>query len=219
MDTGFVSITRDRLQEAADLLAAAFDDYPSNNYILRAVPPGRRSRKLRRLYRLLVDTCRRHGKATGVLCGHSLAGVSLAYPPGTLPSTWQTVVRSFLDVLLLGPSYAWRYAQLDAHQGGHRRQWEVSQTHWYLLLLGVAPSAQGQGFGGRLLARLSEQAEDAREPCFLETERSKNVGIYRKYGYEVVAESEVARLGNLKIWHMRRPPQPGSTRSGEDRPD
>ncbi len=78
--------------------------------------------------------------------------------------------------------------------------------HWYLSLLGVHPSAQGQGFGSALLQPGLQAADRQGLPCYLETMTEADVRFCQKSGFEVVTQR---RLPNAApYWTMRRAPQP-----------
>ena len=81
----------------------------------------------------------------------------------------------------------------------------LPRPHWYLMLLGVEPSRQGQGIGGRLIApRLAEIAAQGL-PCYLETLTEIDVAFYRKHGFEAAREVELAP--GLRLWAMVRRPK------------
>lgn len=76
--------------------------------------------------------------------------------------------------------------------------------HWYLLLLGVEPAAQGTGLGEALMAPLFEEADVNRRAIYLETSTPSNLPYYRRHGFEVVGERRVP--GAHRYWGMARPP-------------
>jgi ribosomal protein S18 acetylase RimI-like enzyme len=78
--------------------------------------------------------------------------------------------------------------------------------HWYLLILGVEPDAQGQGMGGSLIAPILRRADDEGTPCFLNTHKPSNVAFYQRYGFTVVREEAVP--GRVpQLLNIRRQPQ------------
>ena len=87
----------------------------------------------------------------------------------------------------------------------HRKH--PKEPHHYLFVLGVEPSRQGQGVGRALLDALSARADDAKLPCYLETDTEDNVRFYRSAGYDVIDELRIASLGDLHMWCMRRAPR------------
>jgi ribosomal protein S18 acetylase RimI-like enzyme len=64
------------------------------------------------------------------------------------------------------------------------------EPHWYLPWLAVEPGRQGGGLGGRLLAHCLTIVDDSGLPAFLETPNPRNVGLYERHGFEVVAVTE-----------------------------
>ena len=58
----------------------------------------------------------------------------------------------------------------------------VAELAWYLSIVGVSPSAQGQGIGRRLLEPTLAEADDAGVDCYLETFDPRNPGFYQRLG-------------------------------------
>jgi ribosomal protein S18 acetylase RimI-like enzyme len=75
--------------------------------------------------------------------------------------------------------------------------------HWYLLILGVEPARQGQGLGSRLIAPKLEQVRSTGLPCYLETMTELDVAFYRKNGFQVAREADLAP-GGPHMWAMIR---------------
>jgi GNAT superfamily N-acetyltransferase len=80
----------------------------------------------------------------------------------------------------------------------------VPPEHWYLAVLGVEPARQGQGVGGALMQPVLAQADAQHWPCYLETQKERNVPFYRRHGFEVVVELEPQADGRPRLWTMRR---------------
>ena len=74
--------------------------------------------------------------------------------------------------------------------------------HVHLGPIGVAPEAQGQRIGSRLMTRYCEALEKAGEPGYLETDRPGNVAFYRRFGFETTQELPVIGVTN---YFMSRP--------------
>ena len=91
-----------------------------------------------------------------------------------------------------------------ANEWEHLHQQEASR-HWYLMILGVDPTAQGQGIGGSLMRPVFEEADQMGVPCYLETMTTENVAFYRKHGFDIVVEGTVGP--KLPYWTMRRLPR------------
>jgi ribosomal protein S18 acetylase RimI-like enzyme len=103
----------------------------------------------------------------------------------------------------LDPDALERFLRFTEHLGPlHHRH--MPGRHWYLMILGVDPAAQGRGLGGRLMAPILARADEDALPCYLETQKERNVPFYRKSGFEVVGETDVPEGPHL--WLMSRPP-------------
>jgi len=81
----------------------------------------------------------------------------------------------------------------------------MTEPHWYLWVLGVAPEARGRGIGRALLRPILERADVEGVPCYLETQTAGNVVFYRKSGFDVIAE-EREPVAELPLWFMVRRP-------------
>ena len=55
---------------------------------------------------------------------------------------------------------------------------------WYLSIIGIAPHAQGQGLGQRLLAPTLAEADAAGADCYLETFNTRNFRFYERVGFQ-----------------------------------
>jgi ribosomal protein S18 acetylase RimI-like enzyme len=69
--------------------------------------------------------------------------------------------------------------------------------HWYLSVLGVEPSLQGHGFGGRLLDALLSMAAAESAPLYLESDREESVRFYRGRRLEDRVET---RVHGVRCW-------------------
>jgi ribosomal protein S18 acetylase RimI-like enzyme len=121
-----------------------------------------------------------------------LEGVAAWLPPGKAPlGGWQIIRSVPLSILFRfarqGAGRMWAYGRYIDNL--HRKL--VPYPHWYLQIIGVAPTHQGQGFSSRLLRPVLERIDRERMPCFLETNTGKNVTIYRRFGFEVVSEDKI----------------------------
>jgi len=68
---------------------------------------------------------------------------------------------------------------------------EPLSQHWHLGPIGVLPSHQGLGIGSILMERFCKEVDACQAKAYLETDLDKNVRFYEKFGFKVVAESEI----------------------------
>jgi ribosomal protein S18 acetylase RimI-like enzyme len=77
--------------------------------------------------------------------------------------------------------------------------------HWVLYALGVEPSEQGEGHGGRLLRSMLYRIDEEGLPCYADTADERNVSLYERFGFRVVLETELPDA-RLPWWAMIRSP-------------
>jgi ribosomal protein S18 acetylase RimI-like enzyme len=101
-----------------------------------------------------------------------------------------------------------------ARMGANAERLHPTERHWNLETMGIAPAAQGQGIGSRLIAPGLARADAQRLACYLTTGRAENLRFYRRFGFRVVAEGLALVPGGPTAWGMRRPPADGSEGGG-----
>jgi len=79
----------------------------------------------------------------------------------------------------------------------------VPPEHWYLMVLGVEPARQGHGIGSALMQPILAKADGDHVPCYLETQKARNVPLYQRHGFVVLKELDLPD-GGPHIWTMRR---------------
>ena len=104
---------------------------------------------------------------------------------------------------LTGWSRFWRLLQLREAMD---RRHPMDRPHAYLWFLGVTPQAQGHGVGSRLLKSKTDRLDAEGRAAFLETATTRNVALYRRHGFEVVAEYRPSADGPMN-WAMWRDPR------------
>jgi ribosomal protein S18 acetylase RimI-like enzyme len=77
----------------------------------------------------------------------------------------------------------------------------------YLQALGVAPAAQGQGIGSRLLTDQLTRSDAAAETVYLETGKPGNVAWYEARGFALVAPGGPLYPDGPPMWRMHRTPR------------
>jgi len=82
----------------------------------------------------------------------------------------------------------------------------IEDHYWYLSILAVDKSYQGQGFGRQLIAPVLAEADKLGIPTFLETFTEVNLIFYGKLGYEVALEYVEPTLDKTCWVLIRQPP-------------
>jgi len=65
------------------------------------------------------------------------------------------------------------------------------ESHWYLPVIGVEPTAQGRGIGGILMREAVARCDEAQSLAYLESTNPRNISLYKRHGFEVVGEIRV----------------------------
>lgn len=77
-------------------------------------------------------------------------------------------------------------AMVLAQVGELMDQFHPKEPHWYLSMVGVDPSRQGQGLGAALLEAGLARCDAEGLPAYLESSSPRNVPLYERHGFEVV---------------------------------
>ena len=82
----------------------------------------------------------------------------------------------------------------------------VDDAAWYLSIVAVDPTAQGQGLGRKLLEPTIEEADRAGVTCYLETFSQRNLPFYQRLGFAAAARFTEPTTG-AGYTVMVRPPR------------
>jgi ribosomal protein S18 acetylase RimI-like enzyme len=197
-----VSLSEENLDGAARSLARAFQDDPLQIYVFpdpaeRAMLSPAHFAPLLRYGMMFGEVLTTEGKPLG-------AAVWL--PPEGWEVTPERAAAAGFDDLpnIIGEEASERFfSALGAIDPYHHR--DVPPAHWYVMVVGVAPEARGQGLGRALLEPIMNRADAAGLPCYLETAQPDNVAFYEYLGFKKMVEIVEPQSG-LKLWTFRRDP-------------
>lgn len=186
----------------ARVLCRSHAEYPAFRHLF----PDR-VRRLQVLRPFLTATTRdaaRHGRLDIARIDDRVVGAAVWMPPGSWPASPMRKLRMTpaLTVALLAAAGRARFwlrtgAALEADTG----------DGWYLVALGVDPSAQRLGVGGRLLAPVLALADADGAAVGLHTSDPANVAYYRRSGFTMARPLGELFPGGPAYLSMRRPPQ------------
>lgn len=178
----------------AGALARAFADDPLMAWLHGA--PARRAHRMPPFFSRLFDEC-----GAGAMRWTTDGGEAATLwhgPDEPRRSTWQRRGELIIWARLM----RWRLPRAIA-LGEAIGRTRPREPHWYLGIAGCDPSAQGTGRGGAVIRAGLERADAERLPVCLETAREENLGLYRRFGFEVTSEWTVR--DSPLVWSMTRP--------------
>jgi ribosomal protein S18 acetylase RimI-like enzyme len=201
-----VRLDASKIDEAADVLARAFFDYPIWPWM---VPDAEYRRELMPWFMRLSL---RWGllAAEAYTCGSPIRGVAIwemlperdaSLDDPELEAMWNSLPER------MGADGIARFQAMIDTQRPIREQESAGGPIWYLPWLGVDPEAQRSGIGSALLAHMFARADAARLRCVLETEEQANVAYYERHGFAVAATARLP-LDGPEFWTMVRGPSP-----------
>jgi GNAT superfamily N-acetyltransferase len=112
-------------------------------------------------------------------CTDDCAGAALWLPPGVGPDE-----ESLVALLQSSVRAADRDAVFAVFD--EMARYHPSEPHWYLPLIGVAPSRQGRGYGSALMEHALRRCDQEGLPAYLESSNPRNVPLYQRHGFEIM---------------------------------
>jgi GNAT superfamily N-acetyltransferase len=200
-DLRVVRLQDGREEEVGCMLARSFADDP----IFAFVEPERAAR-VAFLEEFMAALSRRsHRLATAYVTEPELAGVSLWKTPDLRRLSAEQLRMTGLDRVgeWLAPASVDRFdAIFDAIDEALERA--SPEPVWYLGVLGVDPTWQGQGLGSRLMQPILDRADSEGLAVTLETGQPRNLPLYARHGFEVTDELPPVAPGAPVVWTMKR---------------
>ncbi|MBI4934142.1 MAG: GNAT family N-acetyltransferase [Actinobacteria bacterium] len=131
----------------------------------------------------------------------AVAGCAIAMPPGTYPLPLLPQLKEWRTILTSGVRATVRhFVEIPPIERLH-----PNEPFWYLMYLGVDPTAQGSGHGRRLVRAVTDEADRDGVSTYLVTMKEANLGFYAGAGFELRDTARMGRHGPA-TWTMLRPP-------------
>lgn len=199
-------LTPESIQPAARLLAGSMRDNPLHRRVF-GDEEERLARLLTTAFVRLLQRQLASGLLLGAFDGTTLVGVAAMVPPGHCQPPLQEKLRMLAILAREGRlqrlPYIHRWLQIWARQ-------DPAVPHWHLGPAAVERGRQGEGIGTALMTAICAELDQRQAIGYLETDKLRNVSLYRRGGFEIVAERPVLGVTN---WFMLRQPRrrhPGS---------
>lgn len=189
-----------QIKQAAEVLARAFQEDLLYTYVIPDA--DERKRILPHFFEFRVCYGILYGEVYAV--SRNFEGVAVWIPSENAHMTQERIFRAggFSLYLKAGSEVMSRLNSVGAYVSSTHRH-HASFPHWHLSPMGVAPSFQGQGYGGAMLKAMLARLDREEVPCFLETQSERNVTFYQRYGFRVVEKGEIPGT-EIPHWAMLR---------------
>ncbi len=163
--------------------------------------PDRRQGQLGRLALVTAQRGIAHGHGYVWRRDDGLVGAAMWSPAGKDFYTADDSVRIVDFVTATDPARApvvlAGLAQMNRH--------EPAEPHFTLPMIGVRRDHQGTGLGGLLMASVLDHVDRLGCWAYLESSNPRNVSLYERHGFEVVAEFELPEGGPIVRPMVRAP--------------
>jgi GNAT superfamily N-acetyltransferase len=201
------AVARD-IKPLAAVLGRAFYADPPFIWMLPD-PATRLSRSGKLFATILRAEALQHGGVEVARAGGEIVGGAIWLPPGH----WQPEVRQQIRAL---PGYVRAFGRRLGHGSAlvqalaraHPRE-----PHWYLYVIGVDPSRQGQGVAGMLLRSRLRRCDQDGHPAYLEASKPASVPLYQHFDFEPTGTPSVPDGAPVitAMWRhpANRPAEPG----------
>lgn len=193
-------LTAELIEPAARLLAGSMRDNPLHRRVFAdndvTIEP-----LLARAFARLLHRQMRTGLVLGALEGDTLAGVAAMVSPGHCQPRLQDKL-AMLPILARARMLR-RLPNIQRWLQTWARQ-DPDVDHWHLGPAAVERERQGQGIGTSLMTAICDELDRRNATGYLETDKRRNVCLYRRGGFEVIAEQPVLGVTN---WFMLRHPR------------
>lgn len=205
-DVDIRALTAAAIPAAARLLARSMRDNPLHRRVFGA-SEARIEPLLEGAFVAVLEMQMRTGLVLSAWRDNDLVGVVGMAAPGTCRLGWHERF-AMLRVLVRGRAL---------HRLPHILRWlsvwmrrDPRFEHWHLGPAAVVRERQGQGVGSCAMAAVCAELDRRGAVGYLETDKPENVRLYRRGGFEVVAEQPVLGVTN---WFMSRQPRMAACRS------
>ena len=171
------------LLQAAEALVAALIDDPFYSAISEdfGTDVAARQHALKFYFRYSLEEARRTGRCV-IAPDPTLGAAAWLLPRTSEVALTESTAKSEYLHSVLGPRGRENYRRIASYMAPRAAE-VVPSDAWYLSIIGIVPSAQGQGLGAALLTGTLVEASNARAPCYLETFSPRNLKFYERFGF------------------------------------
>ena len=191
------------MPKAGSILADAFQHYPVWNKLFEG--ESKIEKKYCAFFEAPLRFCLKFGEVYAT--SENFEGIAAWVPGDQADMTFWRMIRSgaLKSAMKMGANLGKKMKLILKSVPEDRKENMGEVQYMYFLLIGVAATFQGKGFGGKLLRALIEKSEQLGISLYLETETEDNVKMYKRFGFKVMKKITLPVI-NLPMWDMVREP-------------
>jgi GNAT superfamily N-acetyltransferase len=193
-----ILVTKVNVQQAAETLISAFEDFPLFTFLLPE--KLKRREKLMAIFEGYIRFGLRYGYVYAT--SSNFKGTAIWFNYEEMNTSIISYLRCGMFKLLrkLGLKDSLRFVKINDY-GLELHEKNISEPHWYLLLLGVHPPHQGKGYGTLLVEEMFRLTDNNKWPYWVDTQKEENVNFFQKFGFDLVEVGKIPE-SDVKHWCM-----------------
>jgi len=198
IESDLYKLEKKDVNKSAEIISKAFSEYPMFQNILG---DKLNDTNIKIVLKFLIRQAVLYGKAYAT--SSNMEAIILYSEFKDYNSGLISFLRSGgLSLLKIGADAGMKFNVFNEYSLKTHKE-NIKVPHQYVILLGVDPNKQGQGFGSRLMQHIIKASEEKGQPCYLETHGNKNVEFYKRLGFKVVSEGNVPGTNIIQFAMLR----------------
>ncbi len=198
---GLYIVSKKELKQLAKVAADAYKDYPLHNWFCNEKYNEKIS------YKIMLVSLRTMFK-DGVIYADSpeLNGFCIWLPFGfTGSKTLPFLLSGGISIIFRGGIKIVKKLITFENFAMKLKQKYTDNMDWYLYNLSIKQEAQGKGIASKLIKPMLTFCDLEQMVCYLETNKEKNLSLYKHYGFELM-EEQLVPSSNVIHYSMSRKP-------------
>lgn len=198
---GLYIIHKKDLERLAEIAADAYQDYPLHNWFTKGKYDAKASK-------LIMEISLKTMTEDAVIYADSeeMNGFAAWLPFGfTGSKTLPFIMNGELSLIAnSGVGIIGRLLTYESYAMNQKKEF-TEHYDWYLYNLSIKKDAQGKGIANRLMRPMLQFCDDERMVAYLETNKEANVGLYRRYGFDLMKEEKIPKSTVTHYAMVRKP--------------